>query len=161
METALNLHRYFGKIDPLAGRFLTIIQNLKEAISQNTVSHGTPNTSKCNEKDVFSAFFGGVESAAEIERAEITACGSSNVGEIMNTGVNHRETSSNQTEGLCFEPRVVERMEQQQFSLEPDQTSISPPDYSLDFDAFLTNVGQDSEYQQDLWMPLYGTMDMN
>jgi hypothetical protein len=48
---------------------------------------------------------------------------------------------------------------------------ISPPDYSLDFDAFLSSVGQlggetgtqdhEAYGMQEMWMPLYGTMDMH
>ena len=48
-------------------------------------------------------------------------------------------------------------------------TGISPPDYCLDFDAFFNSVGVGGSesvgqsqdiHAQDLWMPLYGTMDV-
>jgi hypothetical protein len=160
VQTALNLHRYLGEVDPLARRFLQILIAFEDAIARDTVSRVAPTAGKAAGKDVFSAFFGGVPSGAAaglgVDARPMT---SSNGMQ----GVGGMQPSSDWQSYQTAQQRMVgggPEMMQMPPGVEMGVTGISPPDYSLDFDAFLTSVSQD-QYAQDTWMPLYGTMDVN
>jgi hypothetical protein len=163
MQTALNLHRYFGEVDPLARRFLHILLAFNEAIARNTVSCAAPITSKSGEKDIFSAFFSVVHNDAEpggIDNRHEPQTRSSGMEVSMPTSNSGWGNFPTQPGGVGFQPGMGQEM-MQQIPAGSDLASTSPPDYLLDFDAFLTSVSRDPAYQQDLWMPLYGTMDIN
>ncbi|KFY96637.1 hypothetical protein V500_02371 [Pseudogymnoascus sp. VKM F-4518 (FW-2643)] len=151
MYTALNLHRYFGKVDPLARRFLEILLAFSEAIAQDTIPCAVPLGSKSKQEGIFSALFGAMHYG--------TKPGFVDDRTQPQTG-NNREAnvpSGNQPpEGEGFQSERGEGSGQQ-VPMESESQYISPPDYSLDFDAFLMNVTHDPAYQQDLWTPLYGT----
>lgn len=143
MYTALNLHRYFGKVDPLARRFLEILLAFSEAIAQDTVPCAVPIGSKSKQEGIFSALFGAMHYGTK-------------PGYVDDRTQPQTGPSGNQPGGEGLQSERGEGSGQQ-VPMESDSPLISPPDYSLDFDAFLMNVTQDPAYQQDLWTPLYGT----
>lgn len=151
MYTALNLHRHFGEVDPLARRFLEILLAFSEAIEQDTVPCAVPTGSKSKQDAIFFALFDAMHYGANPgyvdDRSQPQTGGS--------RGAN--VPSRNQPGGIGFQSEMGQG-NGQQIPLEPDSPHVSPPDYSLDFDAFLMNVTQDP-YQQDLWTPLYGITD--
>ncbi|KFZ10503.1 hypothetical protein V501_05175 [Pseudogymnoascus sp. VKM F-4519 (FW-2642)] len=151
MYTALNLHRHFGEVDPLARRFLEILLAFSEAIEQDTVPCAVPTGNRSKQEAIFSALFGvmhyGTKPANVDDRTQPQA-GSSRGANVP---------SGNQPGGIGFQSEMGQG-NGQQIPLEPDSPHVSPPDYSLDFDAFLMNVTEDP-YQQDLWTPLYGITD--
>lgn len=150
MYTALNLHRYFAEVDPLARRFLEILLAFSEAIAQDTVPCAVPIGSKSKQEDIFSALFGAMHYGTKpgyVDDRTQPQTGSSRGANVP---------SGNHPGGEGFESERGEGSGQQ-VPMESDSQYISPPDYSLDFDEFLMNVTQDPAYQQDLWTPLYGT----
>lgn len=150
MYTALNLHRYFGEVDPLSRRFLEILLAFSDAIAQDTISCAVPIGSKSKQGDIFSALFGAMHNGTKpgyVDDRTQPQTGSSREANVPR---------SNQPGGVGFQSEGGEERGQQA-PMESDSPHISPPDYSLDFDAFLMNLTQDPAYQQDLWTPLYGT----
>jgi len=161
MQTALNLHRYLGEVDPLARRFLQILIAFEDAIARDTVSRVAPTAGKAAGKDIFSAFFGGLQSGAVAGlatdgRPMTSSNGVQGMGDIQ-PGSDWQSYQQAQQRMVGGGPEMM----QMPPGVEMGATGISPPDYSLDFDAFLTSVSQGEAYAQDIWMPLYGTMDVN
>jgi hypothetical protein len=151
MYTALNLHRHFGEVDPLARRFLEILLAFSEAIEQDTVPCDVPTGSKSKQEAIFSAFFGAMHYGTKPGNLD----GRTQPQTGSNRGANMQ--SGNHPGGIGFQSEMGQGGGQQ-IPLESYSPHVSPPDYSLDFDAFLMNVTQDP-YQQDLWTPLYGITD--
>lgn len=150
MYTALNLHRYFGDVDPLARRFLEILLAFTEAIAQDTVPCAVPIGTKSKQEDIFSTLFSAMHYGTKpgyVDDRTQPQTGGSRAANVP---------SGNQPGGVGFQ---LERGQGsgQRVPMESDSPHISPLDYSLDFDAFLMDVTQDPAYQQDLWTPLYGT----
>ncbi|KFY76560.1 hypothetical protein V499_03851 [Pseudogymnoascus sp. VKM F-103] len=151
MYTALNLHRHFGAVDPLARRFLDILIAFSEAIEQDTIPCAVPTGSKSKQEAIFSALFGAMHYGAKPGYVDDSAQPQTGGSRGAN------DLSRNQPGGIGFHSEMGQG-NGQQIPLEPDSPHVSPPDYSLDFDAFLMNVTQDP-YEQDLWTPLYGITD--
>ncbi|KAL1954325.1 hypothetical protein VTO42DRAFT_1399 [Malbranchea cinnamomea] len=187
MQTAINLHRYLGEADPLPRRYLQILTAFNEAIMEGSTDRVAPSSSKTAHKtlDLFAKFFGGetarnttsgLDVGVEPETASAAAgpadfTNSQNAqpfptassGQQPATGASYPHSSGfsattpssvNAPEGVMLPP--------QQDACAIDR--ISPPDYSLDFDAFFAAVGGtadqgDAAFQQDLYMPLYSTAD--
>lgn len=149
MRTALNLHRHLAEVDPLARRNFQILNAFKDAIACDTVIRVAPTMSKAAGKDILSAFFGGSQSGPS---TGLGADGS--IGNTMQATDMPPGAEWHQAQGMCSS--------RPEMTMPPAAdltgTGISPPDYSLDFDAFLTSVSSDQAYGQDMWMPLYGTM---
>lgn len=159
MNTAIALHQYFGKVDPLACRYLQILETFKEAIAENTVARSDTTNLKAGARNIFSMFFEGWPDgvlAAGLNRGQHMQAGGNHSQEDIIRGRNSRGSFRAQMESIGQQGMMGVDMSHQ-IPVGSD-FGISPPDYSLNFDAFLSGVNQDIEYQQDLWMPLYGTM---
>lgn len=151
MQTALNLHRYLAEVDPVARRNLQILNAFKDAIACDTVIRVAPTMGKAAGKDIFSAFFGGSQSSPSTGLGADGSMGNTIQATGMPPGA---EWNGYQAQGMCSSrPEIMMPP-----TADLTGTGISPPDYSLDFDAFLTSVSSDQAYAQDMWMPLYGTM---
>ena len=161
MQTALNLHRYLSEIDPLARRYLQILQAFDEAITRDKISRTAIITNKSSGVDLFTTFFGGSEGS--------TASSGVDAGPHIQSGSDgmHVRTSQEEWGGCQVQPLgvrsepAIEQDVMQQMQIGSDLKCITEPDYSLDFDAFITGVRQDTDFQQDPWMSLFGTMDVN
>ncbi|KFY76317.1 hypothetical protein V499_03993 [Pseudogymnoascus sp. VKM F-103] len=151
MQTALNLHRYLAELDPVARRNLQILNAFKDAIACDTVVRVAPTMGKAAGEDIFSAFFGGSQSGPSTGLGADGSMGNTIQATGMPPGA---EWHGYQAQGMCSSrPEIMMPP-----AADLTGTGISPPDYSLDFDAFLTSVSSDQAYAQDMWMPLYGTM---
>ena len=151
MHTALNLHRYLAEVDPLARRNFEILNAFKDAIACDTVIRVAPMMSKAAGKDIFSAFFGGPQTGPSAGLGADGSMGTTIQATGMPPGA---EWHGYQAQGVSSSrpemmmPPVTDLT----------GTGISPPDYSLDFDAFLTSVSSNQTYAQDMWTPLYWTV---
>lgn len=181
MQTALNLHRYLGETDPLAGRYLQILTAFNEAIMVDSIYRAPPPTLQSISKtqDVFATFFGGETRRnsrpgpnVQIELSTTTSTSlvnqnSPNIQVDASNAITTGDAPYPQLNDVASGTPTSAQQPQDPFT-HLDNTSnidrISPPDYSLDFDAFLTAVGPtadqgDAAYQQDLYIPLYSTVD--
>lgn len=153
MHTVLNLHRYLAEVDPVARRNLQILNAFKDAIACDTVIRVAPTMGKAAGKDIFSVFFGGSQSGPSAGLGADGSMGNTIQATGMPPGA---EWHGYQAQGMCSSrPEMMMPP-----AADLTGTGISPPDYSLDFDAFLTSVSSDQAYAQDMWMPLYGTMSV-
>ncbi|KFY93764.1 hypothetical protein V500_03550 [Pseudogymnoascus sp. VKM F-4518 (FW-2643)] len=151
MHTALNLHRYLAEVDPVARRNLQILNAFKDAIACDTIIRVAPTMGKAAGKEIFSAFFGGSQSGPSTGLGADRSMGNTIQATGMPPGA---DWHGYQAQGMCSSrPEMMMPP-----AADLTGTGISPPDYSLDFDAFLTSVNSDQAYAQDMWMPLYGTM---
>jgi hypothetical protein len=163
MNTAVELHQYFGQVDPLARRYLQILESFKEAIGANTVTRAAPTNPKAGVRDIFPMFFRGWPDgilAAGLSRGLQTQADRNSTQMDISTGCNGWGSFQGQTGGTG-QQQVMGGDMMQQIPVGSDFSGINPPDFSLNFDAFLSGVNQGPTYQQDLWMPLYGTMGMD
>lgn len=196
MQTALNLMQYLGEVDPLARRYNHILLAFHAAITRkDTVTANNPPTgARASNENIFNAFFGGIGGAGAGTGA------ASQPLHAGSASLNHRRESSHAQSTNINNAGVISTIQATpnwQPYLQPSSTQsdpiaaamvtgrddgpgamgtgtgigISPPDYCLDFDVFLSSVGvggsesvgqnQDiSGYGPDSWMPLYGTMDL-
>lgn len=156
IQTALNLHRYLGEADPLARRFLQILLAFDEAIAPEKSSQVAPASAKSSGTDVFLAFFGdqGTESGPQMQDR------SNDTQTTMPADRNGWSDTQTQPGEVRSQPRMEPDMMPEMWP-GLDSSGISPSDDLLDFDAFLTSASQDTAYQQDLWLPLYRTTDIN
>lgn len=185
MQTALNLHRYLGETDPLAARYLQILTAFNEAITVDSIYRAPPSSSSAVNKtqDLFATFFGGdsnrstgsgSESRIDSAMTASDPIGASSAALNTQSSPTFQANASHSTpypqpSNIPSATPTSTHIPQEPFPRShPDSANtvdrISPPDYSLDFDAFLAAVGGtadqgDAEYQQDLYMPLYSTIN--
>lgn len=149
-QTALSLCKYLGEVDPLARRYAQILVAFDEAIaSKDNLPNGPPTGDRRNES-VLNAFFG----STSLQDSHVPSLDfHMSVSSAPQPGQQPAPAwqAYNQASPLQNNPLGTHL-------LDPGLGSdISPPDYSLDFDAFLSSLNQEST--QDLWMPLYESLD--
>lgn len=181
MQTALNLHHYLGEVDPLARRYSHILAAFHEAIAKKETgtSTGPPMASQASNANILNAFFGGVADQNNLNTQPVSARSVGRPdrppGENATTNDADKPSTTAAMHGAADSQSYFQWASSMQGSAMAVQmgmgeenegmmgagagTGISPSDYSLDFDAFLSSVSQDPAYVQDLWMPLYGAMD--
>ncbi|EEP76375.1 predicted protein [Uncinocarpus reesii 1704] len=150
MQTSLDLHRYLADTDPLAQRYLQILTSFHDTISSNSDSRMAPRSSASTNQALFSNFFG--------DRPRVQSPDTRQQAASMQTmEAKRRSTRDDQSLQTGSTPANGE-IAPTASSREPLHTSpgmstteISPPDYSLDFDNFLSLISQggDAAYQLD------------
>lgn len=191
METALNLLQYLGEVDPLARRFHHILVAFHAAISRKEVVAATdpPTATRASNETIFKAFFGGLGGAGIGLTEQTLNAGLASSDHRRNphlaSSIDLHSTNitfANQAAAdwqPYFQPPTAQSNSASGVMVAGGEggtgmmssgTGISPPDYCLDFDAFVNSVsvgggngngGQSQDiYAQDSWMPLYGTMDL-
>jgi hypothetical protein len=185
MQTALNLMQYLSEVDPLARRYNQILAAFHVAISRKetvTANNGSTAT-RSNTDNIFAAFFEGFGGAGISTTPRPPNASSASLDRRRDSSSNHAP-STNMDQTCCtseLPARIDWRMCWEPPSMQSNSTAgalatareevlgvmgtgtgtgISPPDYCLDLDAFMS-VGPSHEmYGPDTRMPLYGTMDI-
>jgi hypothetical protein len=165
IQTALGLQRHLGEVDPLARRFLQILLAFEQAIEKGKATGVAQTTSKPGGKDVFSVFFGTVNSSgvsADVGgRSQMPAGSNSNSNSNKHVGIS---TGMDDWEDFTTLAGAglqagVEYETVQSTTTDTDLSSNNALDYSFDFDAFITSISQESE--QRPWAPLFRTMHVD
>ncbi|KAI1979187.1 hypothetical protein LOZ55_002243 [Ophidiomyces ophidiicola] len=140
METSLDLHRYLAETDPLAQRYLEILTSFHEAIGGVSGLRMTTSSARDTNVTILSNFFG--------EQPRISAANPSSTNMPMMGNTNRYSLHDSQGFPANNTPRSAEiqpgNSGHDMFQMSPNMsvTEISPPDYSLDFDSFLSLVDQ-------------------
>lgn len=159
MQTSLDLHRYLAETDPLAQRYLQILTAFYEAIKTDSVTRVASSSLRDTNQTIFFNFFGERTRAASIDvRSHTSPMKSMDYG-------NARPPQDGRPFHTGATPKAANGQPSgsvDAFQMSPNMstTDISPPDYSLDFDNFLSLVSQDPPYQVDGTVPMYGTTNL-
>ncbi|KMU83742.1 hypothetical protein CIHG_01525 [Coccidioides immitis H538.4] len=151
MQTSLDLHRYLAETDPLAQRYLQILTSFHETISGDSGSRIAPSSSRNTNQALFANFFGDKPRLQGTDAAGSHTSSHASPMQPMDA-VNRRPSRDDQP--LQATPATTETQagngNREPIHMSPNLTiaEISPPDYSLDFDNFLSLVSQsETAYQ--------------